>query len=74
MENRPCIDHGQKLVRLETQINGVDGKGGLTELKDRVDSLHTKFTFGIGFLTALQLLLPFIYSNVAKAISYLTMK
>jgi hypothetical protein len=66
-------EESKMLEILNTQINGVGGKGGFIDemmrLRDRVDALHTKLTLGIGFLTALQFLLPFVYPQVVKALS-----
>ena len=73
MGKPPCEAHGIALAELNIQINGKDGEGGLMQeiktLKTRVDSLHTKFTFGIGFITAIQFLIPWLYPAIAKALN-----
>jgi hypothetical protein len=74
--NKQCAAHETAIQLLNTQINGIDGKGGLVEqmnkIEDRVESLHTKLTFGIGFITAIQILIPILYPTIAKAFDFLT--
>ena len=64
----PCLEHERLIGEMESQLNG---KGGIADrigqMEQKVDSLHTKLTFGIGFLAALQILVPIVAPHVANA-------
>lgn len=69
-------NHSEQITKLDTQINGVGGKGGvmeqLEEMKGKIDSLHTKLTFGIGFIAAMQFIFPYIFPKIVIALENLT--
>lgn len=76
MKESPLDHHSEQITKLDTQINGVNGKGGVMEQLDglnaKVDSLHTKLTFGIGFIAAMQFIFPYIFPKIVMALENLT--